>query len=164
MLLASNINEVIENIKRFQIELNEKNKKNDLVNALGQFSNWFAYKDKSGHWIFGPSKFIGYKGISLEAYENKNQNKLDGRQTDAILHQWKIKPSKEEYEELREKLSLFLNSYRKRIKKTAKIYVLSEHQDGEIEQSKAIIEILKTWDKEIQKKVINDINLYKQSL
>ena len=42
--------------------------------------------------------------------------------------------------------------------------MLSEYQDGEIEQSKAIIAILKTWNKDIQKKVINDINLYKQSL
>ena len=164
MLLVSNINHVIKNIEDFQIELNKKNGKNDLVNALGQFTNWFAHKDELGNWIFGPSKFIGYQGISLEKYENKSQNKLDGRQTDAILQQWKIKPSKEEDKELREKLGLFLNSYGKRIKKTAKIYVLSEYQDGEIEQSKAIIAILKTWNKDIQKKVINDINLYKQSL
>ena len=164
MLLTSNINQVIENIKNFQIELNKKNRKNDLVNALGQFTNWFAHKDELGNWIFGPSKFIGYQGMSLDKYENKNKNKLDGRQTDAILQQWKVKPSKEEDKELREKLSLFLNSYKKRTKKTAKIYVLSEYQDGEIEQSKALITILKTWDKDTQKKVISDIKIYEQSL
>ena len=39
MLLVSNINHVIKNIEDFQIELNKKNRKNDLVNALGQFTN-----------------------------------------------------------------------------------------------------------------------------
>ena len=164
MLLTTNINQVIENIKKFQIELKKKNGKNDLVNALGQFTNWFAHKDELGNWIFAPSKFIGYQEMSLEEYENKNQNKLDGRQTDAILKKWKITPSKEQDKELKEKLCLFLDRYQKRIKTTAKVYILSENQDGEIEQSKALITILKTWDKDTQKKVISDINIYEQSL
>lgn len=164
MLLTSTINQVIENIKNFQTELNKNNQKNDLVTALGQFSNWFAYKDESGKWIFGPSKFIGYQEISLEKYENKYENKLDGRQTDAILRQWKITPSKEDLPELIDNLNRFLNNYRKRMKKTANIYLLSEDPYGETEESKAIIAILKTWDKDIQKKVIKNMQIYGESL
>lgn len=77
------------------------------------------------------------------------------------MQQWIINSSKEEEQKLRDNLDLFLNIYKKRIKKTAKIYVLSEYQDEEIEQSKALIAILKTWDRDIQGKIVNDINIYK---
>lgn len=165
MMLVKDINQVIKNIKLFQTELNKNNKQNDLVKALGQFSNWYAYKNESGDWLFAPSKFIGYQDISLKTYENKNENKLDGRQTDAHLKQWKVEPDEEQLIELRHNLNIFLSRYGKKTKTTANIYLLSNSsQKGEIEESKALITILKTWDKEIQKKVIADIQIYAQHL
>ncbi|MBI0165774.1 MULTISPECIES: hypothetical protein [Snodgrassella] len=160
MLLVKNKLQAIENIEKFQSELNKKNKKNKLVATLGQFSKWFAFKSESGQWIFGPSKFIGYQGISLEEYEKKDEYQLDGRKTDDILKQWKSTPTKEELEELTDNINSFLDIYGKHLKKNAAIYLLNKSQQEELEQSKAFITILKTWDKRIQKKVIQDIQTY----
>ena len=61
----------------------------------GKYKCWYAIKDEKGEWIFGPSKFIGYAGMSVAAYMD-HQPELDGKLTEKQL----VKFSEEVDEEM----------------------------------------------------------------
>ena len=56
----------------------------------GYARSWYAYRDPSGSWRFGPSKFVGYKNLSAKEYlaESGPDGELDGRQTERVLSEW----------------------------------------------------------------------------
>ena len=54
--VVENLDEAIDNIGRYQIEVR---KKPELARLMKQVHAWYAIKS-DGTWRFGPSKFIGY--------------------------------------------------------------------------------------------------------
>jgi hypothetical protein len=59
----------------------------DLQGRVAYARAWYAHKNAKGKWCFGPSKFIGYKGLTGDQYV-ENTYKNDGRRTEAQLQQW----------------------------------------------------------------------------
>jgi len=78
------VENMIENIQRYNDGIN------DAAAALMPYArSWYALQSGDG-WLFGPSKFIGYKGLTVEAYLKceGDQFWLDGRVAERVLQQW----------------------------------------------------------------------------
>lgn len=70
--------------------------------------------------MFAPSKYIGYKEMSAQKYNNKDGTGADGRKTEVVLRKWFIKKDKPELlDELRNRMLAY-----GKIKKTAEIHIL----------------------------------------
>jgi hypothetical protein len=73
--------QAIENILRFQEYAPE------LADRMPYGRAWYAV-ERNGGWLFAPSKFVGYEGLTGEAYLNLSMTNLDGRQTEGVLQEW----------------------------------------------------------------------------
>jgi hypothetical protein len=82
--VASDLPGVLSNIARFGIEVERSRA---LQKRLAYARSWYAYQDEEGQWRFGPSKFVGYDGMTAEGYIETAEDR-DGRRTEAQLQQW----------------------------------------------------------------------------
>ncbi|WMT41187.1 hypothetical protein RE628_00765 [Paenibacillus sp. D2_2] len=116
--LVNEYAEVVENVKQFNDDL-EAGK--DVTEQLSQFKHWYYISELD---MFGPSKFIGYKGMTSEDY-HKGDGK-DGRDTEKMLVLWFVQLSEEDtrYTPLLIKLNEVLHVHKKSLRKNAKIHVL----------------------------------------
>ena len=88
--------QAIENIRRYQTELRpEVRKSRELIRRMTAVRGWYAIEADDGTWLFAPSKFIGYVGLTAETYVKMNArgyepaaDRLDGRNTEPVLQQW----------------------------------------------------------------------------
>ena len=111
--LATSLNVVRGAITRFRDEVRRNPQ---LRSRLAYARAWYAHQDEDGQWLFGPSKFVGYKGLTAEQYiEQSEEGLLDGRRTEAQLKQWfeQLDPATELHEQLSSALSDFLAEYNK---------------------------------------------------
>lgn len=143
--LSSSAATVLANIARFQHEVD---KSAELQDRLAYARAWYANRDKKGNWQFGPSKFVGYEGLDAANYIAVAQD-IDGRRTEAQLHQWflVVDPSSALHQELSGALFAFLGHYGKAPSTKMRISVLHdvhrEHFDGELpDASAAIIDLI----------------------
>jgi len=83
-VVASDLPGVLSNIARFSEEVE---KSRALQRRLAYARSWYAYQDEKGKWRFGPSKFVGYDGMTAEGYVDTAEDR-DGRRTEAQLQQW----------------------------------------------------------------------------
>jgi hypothetical protein len=121
--IVSTAQQVLGNIPRFEKELKGSP---ELQNRLAYARAWYASRDGAGKWHFGPSKFIGYKGMTAEQYVNDDP--LDGRQTERKLNGWFVEVPEHDalHEELSEGLTTFLAQYGKAPSAKARINVTPE--------------------------------------
>lgn len=82
--LVQNRDEAIRNIHSFQGELERSQ---ELQSRLAYCRAWYAIRQDDGTYLFGPSKFIGYSGMTAEEYVGPN-NDRDGRRTESRLQDW----------------------------------------------------------------------------
>lgn len=75
--------QALANIRRFARELDASP---GLQGRLGFPRAWYADKGADGTWHFGPSKFIGYDGMTADEYLDDDAR--DGRRTEKQLAQW----------------------------------------------------------------------------
>lgn len=75
--------QALANIRRFARELDASP---GLQGRLGFARAWYADKGSDGTWRFGPSKFIGYDGMTADEYLDDDAR--DGRRTEKQLAQW----------------------------------------------------------------------------
>lgn len=95
-----------------------------LIEVMPHIRAWYAL-EHGGEWIFGPSKFIGYHGMTVEEYKDKDALWLDGRETERVLRKLARPPSSSRQEkELRAALHSFLARFGKRPSTLARILVL----------------------------------------
>jgi|688.fasta_scaffold263013_2 hypothetical protein len=114
-----------DNIINFQRELLFNNKLNPLVDTLPHFRAWYAIEE-DGKWIFGPSKFIGYAGLTAETY-GENTKQLDGRTTEIALRSWFEEAGAGELNEmLNDNLSEFFNAFGKKPNALVRISILRD--------------------------------------
>ena len=111
----------------------------ELQNRIKEWSDAFLSGNsvaldaaaRTAHWYyspiydtFGPSKFIGYKNISLEEY---NPNKLDGRDTEQAINKLKeyflLKEDHPDFQIYQKKLIQFLSFKNKKQKSNAQIHI-----------------------------------------
>ena len=77
--------DVVENVRRFNEDLKEPEPDpgQDLAGLLGYFRAWYYIPELD---LVGPSKFIGYKGMSAHSYMEEDD--LDGRVSEPVLGRW----------------------------------------------------------------------------
>ncbi|MDD3355208.1 hypothetical protein [Zoogloea sp.] len=115
--LVSSLDEAKSGIRRFQDELNVLP---GVVDLLSSFQSWYAIADKDGRILFGPSKFIGYDGLTAERYREVNKW-TDGRITEALLGRWFSQPDTTAEQVLINELSRLLNRFGKKPNKRVRI-------------------------------------------
>ena len=58
-----------------------------LASRIRHHPAWYATRDETGHWIFGPSKFVGYHGANAKDYL-AGYSRKDGKETEPALSEW----------------------------------------------------------------------------
>ena len=123
---------MVNKIEKYEIPIKFVQSFVDLQNRIKKWSDAFINGDfvavdvasKTAHWYyspvydtFGPSKFIGYKNISLSEY---NPNELDGRDTENAISQLNeyslLKEDHPDSQKYRQKLANFLDQQNKKEK------------------------------------------------
>jgi hypothetical protein len=109
--VASDFGGVLSNIACFGTEVERSHA---LQKRLAYARSWYAYQDEEGQWRFGPSKFVGYDGMTAEGYIETAEDR-DGRRTEAQLQQWftAVDPESELGTQLSSALYGFLAAYGK---------------------------------------------------
>jgi hypothetical protein len=109
--VASDLQSVLLNITRFGAELQ---KSAALQKRLAYVRCWYASEGNEGQWQFGPSKFVGYDGMTAEGYVDTAEGR-DGRRIEAQLQQWftAVDPGSKLGSELGSALYRFLAMYGK---------------------------------------------------
>jgi uncharacterized protein (DUF433 family) len=78
------LEEAIANIETYSTSLTGNP---GLVARMKQHPAWYAVRDKAGRWMFGPSKFIGYRQADPKIYLSSYSRK-DGKETEPALSAW----------------------------------------------------------------------------
>ena len=109
--VASDVQSVLLNIARFGAELQNSG---PLQKRLSYARCWYACQDNEGRWQFGPSRFVGYDGMTADSYVDIAEGR-DGRRAEAQLQQWftVVDPASKLGSELGPALYRFLAMYRK---------------------------------------------------
>lgn len=107
--LVTKASQVLTNIRRFPAEVEADA---GMKARLAYNRAWYAEPDGPGRWNLGPSKFIGYEGMTAEAYDPQT---LNGRETERQLSQWykQLHPSDPFFAEIDQTLRDYLARYSK---------------------------------------------------
>ncbi|EZP67425.1 hypothetical protein BV96_04374 [Sphingomonas paucimobilis] len=124
--IVSTARDALNNIRRFPREVKNSTL---LQGRLAYARAWYAHRDAEGDWHFGPSKFIGYEGMTAEEYANEEGR--DGRITERQLGQWfnQVSRGTPLYDELDKALRSFLEKYGKVPSALSRINVAAEVHD-----------------------------------
>lgn len=102
--------DVVESVKAFNQGLEEDQ---SLRGQLSFFRAWYYIPELDA---VGPSKFIGYKGMTAKEYLTRHSQELDGRVTEPVLHGWfeDLDRASAEGQYVAEKVKQLLQRYNKR--------------------------------------------------
>ncbi len=119
MKLVTRVEEAIQGIERYQLELSSNPK---IQDRMSYARAWYAHQRDNGDWIFGPSKFIGYTGMDAASYTNDKIHK-DGRKTENRLQTWfdTLEANLTSFEVLSDRLNDFFMQYGKNPSKIFRI-------------------------------------------
>lgn len=126
--LVSTRDEAIQNIHRFNGALPRR--LSLLQNVIRYAQSWYVVEDADGYH-FGPSKYIGYKGMEPHIYAKEYDTTMDGRLTDRQLKQWAtpVDIGTEDYEAIRRQLADFCQKYGLTLNQRARISMLSQSSE-----------------------------------
>ena len=133
--LVASPEQVIENILRYQVALDDEERGAKLRDLMSHVHAWYAVRPDGEEWLFAPSKFVGYVDNTAAAYFLERGSR-DGRKTETILQQWfhPIEPGTRQADTLGQALRDFLWSHgHSGPRKGARISLLAEvldHVDG----------------------------------
>lgn len=116
--LVDNYSQVVRNAKEFHNSIENES----LIKKLSQFRHWYYIEEING---FAPSKFIGYRNITIEDYKEgtkRGQSSMDGRDTVRQLKQWFQPVNNEDFESYYKKLEEFLSNYDKKPNKMLQLH------------------------------------------
>lgn len=85
--LVRDVSEALDNVLRFAEEAAAHPA---LSQRAGTVHAWYALRDATGQWHFGPSKWVGYRNARAGAYlasSGKGGERSGGR-SEAVLSQW----------------------------------------------------------------------------
>jgi len=117
--LVDKYDDVVKNAKEFH-----KSIENDieLIRKLSMFRHWYYIEEIDA---FAPSKFIGFKDITIDDYKigtSPEQGYMDGRDTVKQLKQWFKLVDNVESDIYYKKLVDYLSKYDKKPNKMLKLY------------------------------------------
>ena len=110
--LVTRQDQAIENILRYQAELEDEHFGAELKRLMSFVHAWYATRLSGGQWLFAPSKFVGYTDNTAEAYF-RERHARDGRITEPLLQQWfhVVEPGSPRADALDRALRAFLGSH-----------------------------------------------------
>lgn len=115
--LVDNYLEVVKNAKEFHNSIDV-----ELIKKLSQFRHWYYIEEIDD---FAPSKFIGYKGITIEDYiegTKRGQSYMDGRDTVRQLKEWFHLVNNGDFDYYYKRLEDFLSQYDKKPNKMLQLH------------------------------------------
>jgi hypothetical protein len=115
--------ESLDEVKRNIIQFNRDVKENEEMRRrfLSHFRQWYYIKELD---MFAPSKYIGYKNMGANRYNNKDVAGTDGRKTEVELRKWFVK---KEIPVLFKELQKRMSDYGK-IKGSSEIHILKSEE------------------------------------
>jgi len=145
MRIVNNPETSLKNITIFH-ETVEGNPNHPIIDKLPRFRAWYATKDSNKRWIFGPSKFIGHMGMTVDEYAASKGYGMNGRQTETALRKWFQEVTDSNLkDELEDALHDFLAKFDKRPNNGHRISILKEGVNfGDIEAAQALITLLRS--------------------
>jgi hypothetical protein len=108
--LVETYEEIVRNAKEFHGSINDK----ALQKKLSQFRHWYYIEEING---FAPSKFIGYKNVTFEEYNEGTKamaSYMDGRDTVRQLKEWFTPINDQDFEYYYKELKDFLMGFDKK--------------------------------------------------
>lgn len=131
--LVTSAENVMQNIDRYWEGAHETP---DLIKDATRAKQWKCYKDIDGKWRFGPSRFVGYEGMTPNEYVARkatSEGGLDGTETEdhLKLQKWTIlipEDSKLHFK-LVKRLSKFLKKSDKNLNAAARFAVLGADEE-----------------------------------
>lgn len=142
--LATSADSVMKNIDRYWEGAHDMP---DLIKDAARASQWKCYKDSDDKWRFGPSRFVGYEGMTPAEYVKRketHEGDLHGSKTETHLRlqKWTIlvpEDSKLHFK-LAKRLSKFLNKSDKKLNVAARFAILgADEEDLKIRDKNAEI-------------------------
>lgn len=82
--LVSSIAQVISNIRSYNAGVVSNDQ---LAGRIQQHPAWYAI-EVGGRWMFGPSKYVGYAGVTPDDYVATAYDRRTGTETEPALKQW----------------------------------------------------------------------------
>jgi uncharacterized protein (DUF433 family) len=82
--VVTSFDEVEDNIRTY---MESVAKHPELAARIKQHPAWYGIRGESGDWMFGPSKFIGYREAGAANYLS-NYDRRDGKETEPVLSAW----------------------------------------------------------------------------
>ncbi len=113
MNLVSSVDDVIANIRTYQVDL----KRDEFLQArIAKTIWWYAAQDGDA-WIFAPSKFVGYVGMTAEVYRENYNADMDGRDTEKNMSDMfvEVGPGASAFTELEAALQAFAASFGRKV-------------------------------------------------
>jgi uncharacterized protein (DUF433 family) len=119
--LVTEESQVVENIRTFDHEIRHPK----LRDMIAYVRHWYAVQMPDKSWVFGPSKFIGYVGMSPRKYGG-DFDELDGRTTESNLKRWfvELDPADKLAQTLLQQLRRVVAQHGKTVNALARIHVL----------------------------------------
>jgi hypothetical protein len=137
--LVTSVKNVIENIQCYNADVET------VAHLMPYVRAWYALRSGDG-WLFGPSKFIGYRGLTTETYLEREGDQfwLSGRVTEGILQQWadRIEDGDPRYDELHLALSELCARFGKKPNTLARISVVRTGGRSAEPQSDELVALL----------------------
>ncbi len=85
--LVSSPEKAVENIARYQSEIEDARFGTELKRRMKRVNAWYAARSGDGSWLFAPSKYVGYSQNTAAAYLSESGER-DGRKTERVLADW----------------------------------------------------------------------------
>lgn len=82
--LVNGPDEVRANVERYVSDVATSER---LQRTMTMVKSWYALETGQGRWLFGPSKFVGYRGNDAATFAERATFR-DGGKTEAHLRQW----------------------------------------------------------------------------
>jgi uncharacterized protein (DUF433 family) len=82
--VVTSFEQVVRNIETYMTGVGGQPR---LADRIKQHPAWYAIKDAAGRWLFGPSKFVGYRDADVVGYLS-GYSRNDGRETEPALSEW----------------------------------------------------------------------------
>jgi hypothetical protein len=124
--LASTPEQARESLMTYQHVMNSSDEKlkTPLVKIMSFVHSWVCVLDETtAEPLFGPSKFVGYRDMTVQSYRDHQQH-MDGRDTERVMKDW-LQPVIDDDDDLYNKLYEFCARFGTKPRTTCRISVLA---------------------------------------
>jgi hypothetical protein len=141
MKVVTSANQVLENINRLQMELQNSP---ELVDRLGFVHAWYADTRNPERTLFGFSKFAGFQDLDAKTYL-RSYKELDGRNTEWVLKDFfeELRPGTADFKRFHVELTEWMGGFGRTPRSTVRLMVLKPEFREEVSSvDRRLLELL----------------------